>query len=104
MLKSVLTVVTIIFLAAAVYSATGGGNLKFTPEKAAPVYFSHEYHVDVKGIKCMACHLHRFELVRGTYKMKKGKLNKRDFCEFCHNGLKGFDAGSTKNCNRCHKR
>jgi hypothetical protein len=36
--------------------------------------------------------------------MKREKMTKRDFCEHCHNGLKGFDARSEKNCSRCHKK
>jgi hypothetical protein len=36
--------------------------------------------------------------------MKKEAITKRDFCEHCHNGMKGFDAGSSKNCTRCHKK
>jgi hypothetical protein len=36
--------------------------------------------------------------------MKKESITKRDFCEHCHNGMKGFDAGSAKNCSRCHKK
>ena len=94
----------LLFVPAAGHSATGGGDLKFEPKKAAPVYFSHEYHVDGRGIRCLACHIQKFEKVGERYKMKKGKLNKRDFCEVCHNGLKAFDAQSTKNCSRCHKK
>jgi hypothetical protein len=29
-------------------------------------------------------------------------LNKRDFCGHCHNGMKGFNLESEKNCSRCH--
>jgi hypothetical protein len=31
-------------------------------------------------------------------------LNKRDFCQHCHNGMKSFDVASVKNCERCHKK
>ena len=45
-----------------------------------------------------------FEKVGVNYQMKKEKLTKRDFCLYCHNGMKGFDAQAAKNCGRCHKR
>jgi len=38
------------------------------------------------------------------YEMKKESITKRDFCSHCHNGMKGFDAASAKNCARCHKK
>lgn len=81
--------------------AQNGGNITFTPKNAAPVYFSHDYHIKTRGVKCSACHFRTF--TSSGYQIKKDKLTKRDFCEHCHNGLKGFDAGSEKNCTKCHK-
>ncbi len=68
------------------------------------VVFSHEYHTAVRGVKCAACHFAAFPGSDSGYLMKKEKLNKREFCERCHNGMKGFDARSEKNCSRCHKK
>jgi c(7)-type cytochrome triheme protein len=81
----------------------GGGDLTFTPKDAAPVHFSHELHVSVKGVKCSACHYHLFQMSRGSYKMDMSKITKGDFCGKCHNGQKSFDVKDKANCVRCHK-
>lgn len=86
----------------AVY-AIGGGDVTFTLKSADPVHFSHDYHMKARGLKCVACHFQKFSKGQG-YEMKKETITKRDFCEHCHNGMKGFDAGSAKNCTRCHRK
>ncbi len=86
----------------AVIIAQSGGDLKFTPAGMDPILFSHDHHTKVKGVKCMACHFNMFEKTGKGYQMKREKLTKKDFCEYCHNGMKGFDAQSTRNCTRCH--
>ncbi len=95
----------IVLIAIAVYAwAVGGGDITYNLKNADPVHFSHDYHIKARGIKCMACHFQLFSQDGGGYKMKREKINKRDFCEHCHNGMKGFDAKSEKNCARCHKK
>lgn len=83
---------------------TTKGNILFTPKNADPVMFSHDYHIKTRGVKCAACHFRTFANSANGFDMKKEKLTKRDFCEHCHNGLKGFDATSEKNCGKCHKK
>ncbi|HUJ17501.1 MAG TPA: c(7)-type cytochrome triheme domain-containing protein [Nitrospirota bacterium] len=89
------------FVAAA--EKVGGGDLTFKPKGAAPVVFSHEYHVNAKGLKCTGCHYQVFQMTQGSYKMDMSKLTKGDFCGKCHNGQKSFDVKDTKNCTKCHK-
>lgn len=84
--------------------AEGGGDITFRPPNMDPVHFSHDYHIKSRGIRCPACHFKNFASATNGYQMQKEKLNKRDFCEHCHNGMKGFDATSEKNCSRCHKK
>jgi len=81
----------------------GGGSLTFKPKGATPVEFSHELHVNSKGLKCTGCHYHVFQMTKGSYKMDMSKLTKGDFCGKCHNGVKSFDVKDTKNCAKCHK-
>ena len=81
----------------------GGGDITFKPAGVEPVMFSHDHHAKSRGIKCAACHFQRFSKGQG-YEMTKETLTKRDFCSHCHNGMKSFDAASTKNCSRCHKK
>ncbi len=81
----------------------GGGDLTFSPKNAQPVVFSHEKHVNGKGLKCTGCHYQIFQMAQGSYKMEMSKINKGDFCGKCHNGQKGFDVKDPKNCVRCHK-
>ena len=83
--------------------AVGGGDITFTLNTADPVLFSHDYHTKTRGIKCAACHFQKFSKGQ-SYEMKKEVITKRDFCEHCHNGMKGFDAASSKNCTRCHQK
>jgi c(7)-type cytochrome triheme protein len=81
--------------------AAGGGDITFKVPNTDPVHFSHDYHLKLRGLKCTACHFNKF--ARGaTYEMKKGSITKREFCVHCHNGMKGFDLDSAKNCVRCH--
>jgi c(7)-type cytochrome triheme protein len=86
------------------FAVIGGGDVTFKPAGIDPVIFSHDYHMKNRGIKCSACHFRTFAAAEGAYLIKKEKLNKRDFCLHCHNGLKGFDVTSTGNCVRCHKK
>jgi len=81
----------------------GGGDLTFNPKNATPVVFSHEKHVNEKGLKCTGCHYSIFQMSQGSYKMDMSKITKGEFCGKCHNGQKGFDVKDTKNCARCHK-
>lgn len=82
----------------------GGGDLTFTPKNADPVVFSHQKHVNDKGLKCTGCHYQIFQMAQGSYKMEMSKINKGDFCGKCHNGQKAFDVKGTDNCNKCHKK
>jgi c(7)-type cytochrome triheme protein len=90
--------------ALAAANAATKGNITFEPKNAAPVLFSHEHHIKTRGVKCQACHYQSFSSGGSSFQMKRDKLTKRDFCEHCHNGLKGFDAKSEKNCMRCHQK
>lgn len=81
----------------------GGGNITFNPKNASQVVFSHETHVNDKGLKCTGCHYAIFQMQQGSYKMDMSKLTKGQFCGKCHNGQKSFDVKDTKNCSKCHK-
>lgn len=87
----------------AVAQKVGGGDLTFTPKDAKPVVFSHDVHVNVKGLKCTGCHYQVFQMTKGSYKMDMKRLTKGDFCGKCHNGQKSFDVKDPKNCGKCHK-
>lgn len=95
--------VILTLLCASAVLAVGGGDIIFNIKGADPVLFSHDHHSKVKGLKCAACHFTRFSAGTG-YEMKKQSITKRDFCSLCHNGMKGFDASSERNCARCHKK
>ncbi len=81
----------------------GGGDLTFKPKGADPVVFSHQLHVNAKGLKCTGCHYAVFQMSKGSYKMDMNKITKGEFCGKCHNGQKSFDVKDAKNCTRCHK-
>ena len=100
-----ITLVMIVLLVpmAAIAQKVGGGDLTFSPKNASPVVFSHEKHVNDKGLKCTGCHYQIFQMQQGSYKMDMNKLTKGDFCGKCHNGQKAFDVKDRKNCSRCHR-
>ena len=102
---AVLILFTLLVPSGAFSSATKG-DVTFTPKNASPVLFSHDYHIKTRGVKCAACHFRTFAASHSVdgFQMNKAKMTKRDFCGHCHNGLKGFDAASEKNCSRCHKK
>mgnify|MGYP001289256775 CR=1 FL=1 len=98
-----LFVLLFLFTTTTTVFAVGGGDIVFTLKTADPVLFSHDYHIKTRGLKCAACHFHKFSSGKGS-EMKKELITKRDFCEHCHNGMKSFDTGAAKNCARCHKK
>lgn len=102
--NAVLSAVLLLLLASAgAVLAIGGGDITFTLQNTDPVQFSHDYHMKARGLKCVACHFQKFSRGQG-YEMKKETITKRDFCALCHNGMKGFDVTSAKNCVRCHRK
>jgi c(7)-type cytochrome triheme protein len=85
----------------------GGGNIRFAPPNADPVFFSHEFHVNTEKLKCTACHYHTFQMSREAhkaYKMDMKKITKGSFCGRCHNGEMAFDVKDPKSWTRCHKK
>ena len=103
MYRSICALAVLVMLPAAVFAQSGTGNITFEIKNAGNVLFSHDYHTKARGVKCSACHFKTFAATGNSFQMKREKMTKRDFCEHCHNGLKGFDAKSEKNCMRCHK-
>ncbi|MDA8098692.1 MAG: hypothetical protein M0042_03620 [Nitrospiraceae bacterium] len=93
----------VIVLGTGTVFAMGGGDITFKLKNADNVIFSHDYHLKLRGLKCAACHFQKFAKGQG-YEMKKESITKRDFCEHCHNGMKGFDVSNVNNCVRCHKK
>ncbi len=87
----------------AVATVAGGGDMKYTPRNAKPVVFSHEEHVNVKELRCSACHNHTFQMAKDEAKMDMSKMTKGLFCGRCHNGTRSFDLKDKANCSRCHK-
>jgi c(7)-type cytochrome triheme protein len=89
---------------ALVFAEAPQGDITFTLQNAGPVLFNHTYHTKTRGVKCVACHFQTFAASGNSFQMNRRKITKRDFCEHCHNGLKGFAAKSEMNCTRCHKK
>jgi c(7)-type cytochrome triheme protein len=85
------------------YAKIGGGDVEYKPKGAGRVLFQHEYHVNLKGIRCNNCHYKPFAMSGGQYKMDMSKLTKGDFCGACHNGNNAFDLKTSANCRKCHK-
>jgi len=80
----------------------GGGDLNFSPKNTSPVAFSHEKHVNAKGIKCSGCHYLAFQMAKGADKMDMTEMTKGAFCGRCHNGELAFDVKDQKSCLLCH--
>jgi len=106
-MKSLFAAVIVVCCLAVPFNAfaqrIGGGDLTFSPKNASPVVFSHEKHVQEKGLKCTGCHYQIFQMSQGSNKIDMSKITKGDFCGKCHNGQKAFAAKDEKNCVRCHR-
>ncbi len=51
-----LFILGILFLSGIALGRIGGGDIVFTPQKAEPVTFSHDFHVEDLGLTCQKCH------------------------------------------------
>ncbi len=101
---ALIAVVCLVLTAGTAFSAVpGGGDITFKPDKAKPVVFSHDKHVEIRGLKCSACHNHTFQMSTGEDKIDMTKITKGLFCGHCHNGERAFDVKEKTNCVRCHK-
>lgn len=98
-----LTAVLCLMLPAGTAVASGGGDITFKADNAKPVTFSHDQHVNIKELKCSACHNHTFQMAKGSDKMDMSKITKGQFCGHCHNGVRVFDVKDKASCGRCHK-
>lgn len=85
-------------------SKIGGGDIIYSPNGADKVTFQHEYHVNIKGMRCSNCHYKTFQM-SGTsaYQMNMATLTKGQFCGSCHDGKQAFDAKDSASCARCHR-
>ena len=90
-------------LAAFAQILVGGGSMRFEPKGAAPVFFSHEKHVEANGRKCSVCHFGVFQMKKGSHKMNMSKITKGHFCGTCHNGKNAFDVENKAQCTLCHR-
>jgi len=88
---------------AAPAQTVGGGDLIFSANGARDVIFSHKTHVNIKGLKCSACHYQVFQMRRGSYNIDMTGISNGQFCGKCHNGHRSFDAMNSENCTRCHR-
>ena len=100
-MKTVLRIFAIVLLAASSAGAViGGGEVVFHPDGAAPVTFSHEFHVIKKQFRCSQCHNAIFMPDVAVFKTSMSEMMKGRSCGTCHNGQKAFDVKN--NCQRCH--
>lgn len=84
-------------------SAAHGGDIVYNkPVKA--VLFSHQVHVEDKGLSCEMCHAGMFETMALKAQENKdftmGALYQGKFCGACHNGQMAF--ASNVRCASCH--
>ncbi len=97
------TIAVLVFCGLAGAAVPGGGDMTFKSLNAKTVVFSHEQHVNVKELKCSACHNHLFHMAKNEDKVDMSKITKGQFCGYCHNGARAFDVKDKANCERCHK-
>jgi c(7)-type cytochrome triheme protein len=83
----------------------GGGDIVFKPKNAAPVLFSHAYHVNTQKFKCTDCHTKIFKMKKEDLKMTKETHGQDKYCGVCHNGKKkAFSMTAEADCAKCHKK
>ncbi len=82
---------------------TDGGNIIYTkPLKS--VTFSHDSHVERRGLTCDMCHANLFKMealsVQNEADFTMAGLADGKYCGACHNGTMAFTANSR--CASCH--
>jgi len=86
----------------------GGGDITYKPKGAAPVLFSHAYHVTTKKMKCTDCHTKIFKMKKEDLKITKETHGQDKYCGVCHNGKEGkntaFSQTAEADCIKCHKK
>ena len=94
-------VVALLFTAAPVMAAVGGGDIILN-KKGVNVLFSHEAHVEGMALDCTDCH-DKLYLGKGQHKTVTMKqMQKGASCGSCHNGKKAFSVKG--DCAKCHKK
>ncbi|MDH4162360.1 MAG: hypothetical protein OEW15_06680 [Nitrospirota bacterium] len=95
----------LLFVPVTAVAKIGGGDVTYEPKGAGKVVFQHEYHVNLKGMKCNSCHYKTFQMRGGEsqYKMDMATLTKGMFCGSCHDGKKAFAVKDAASCKHCHK-
>lgn len=79
----------------------GGGGILFKVKDAGDVFFSHDSHVDVSGLKCTSCHDAIYVTTGKPAVVKMAGMKKGKSCGACHEGKKAF---ALDNCGNCHKK
>jgi Class III cytochrome C family. len=68
--------------------------------------FSHQFHVETTGLKCIRCHPILFERKMGAAKAdgdyNMASLNEGKYCGDCHNGETAFNTTAPETCRKCH--
>lgn len=90
----------IIFTAPAFASETK--DIQFHLKYAAPVVFSHDFHLSKYNNNCRVCHNAIFNLKHIKH-FTMAEMEKTRACGACHSGVKAFSVADEKSCVRCHK-
>lgn len=98
----VLEVLAVMFVASSIaWSKVGGGDIVFKVRDAGKVIYSHDLHVNIKGLKCNECHYRLYSTVAQHARVTMADMRSGASCGTCHNGQRAF--GVEGNCNRCHR-
>lgn len=81
----------------------GGGDILFTPPKAKPVTFSHDFHARDLGLPCQKCHPVPYVTVRKDKTVTMAEMRKGKSCGACHSGQGSFSVSKKEDCARCHQ-
>lgn len=100
-MKTTLLVPVLVFALVPLASAgVGGGEITFKANGAKHVLFSHEAHVQKKGLKCSECHNRIFIPKASAFSLSMADIRQGQACGVCHDGDHAF--GIDGNCQRCH--
>lgn len=89
---------------------TSEGDILYQLQRADPVIFRHETHVNQYKFKCADCHPKIFKLKRQDLKMDREVHGKDLHCGACHdgkkefNGKKIFSQSTEADCAKCHQK
>ncbi len=99
-MKLVVPALALALAAGTVAAVVGGGDITQTTP-LGKVTFSHQLHVEKKGLQCTECHPKLYTSVAQHKPVTMQAMQKGESCGACHDGKRSFSVMGGE-CAKCH--